>query len=71
MKLDYDNTRTAMNRMIDGAEKVEQKSPLDLFSEFYELQNNAPRKTRTPPESWNFDCFMIVDLLQMLYLSQK
>ena len=42
MKLDYDNTRTAMNQMINGAEKVEQKSPLELFSEFYELQNNAP-----------------------------
>lgn len=42
MKLDYDNTRTAMDRMIDGAEKVEQKSPLELFSELYELQNNAP-----------------------------
>ena len=42
MKLDYDNTRTRENRAIDGAEAVERKSPLALFSEFYELQNNQP-----------------------------
>lgn len=42
MKLDYDNTRTAMNQTIEGAEFVEQKSPMELFAEFYELQNNAP-----------------------------
>ena len=42
MKLDYDNARTRMNQVIDGAEAVEQKSPLELFSEFYELQNNQP-----------------------------
>lgn len=42
MRLDYDNTRTAMNQTIDGAEAVEQKSPMELFSELFELQNNAP-----------------------------
>lgn len=42
MKLSYDNKRTRENRIIDGAEDVERKSPLELFEEFYELQNNQP-----------------------------
>ena len=42
MKLDYDNTRTRTNRLIDGAEDVQRKSPLELFEELYELQNNQP-----------------------------
>ena len=42
MKLDYDNTRTRETAVIDGAQAVENKSPLQLFAEFYELQNNAP-----------------------------
>jgi exonuclease SbcD len=28
--------------VIDGAEDVEQKSPLQLFEELYEQQNNQP-----------------------------
>jgi len=42
MKLTYDNTRTRSNQLIDGAEDVEQKSPLQLFGELYEQQNNQP-----------------------------
>lgn len=42
MKLIYDNTRTRTNQLIDGAEDVEQKSPLQLFAELYEHQNNQP-----------------------------
>lgn len=42
MKLDYDNTRTRKTAVIDGADAVESKLPLDLFAEFFELQNNAP-----------------------------
>ena len=42
MKLDYDNTRTRSVAEIGGASDIETKSPLELFSEFYELQNNAP-----------------------------
>lgn len=42
MKLDYDNTRTRTNAEIGGAEMVESKSPLELFSELYSLQNNQP-----------------------------
>ena len=37
--LQYDNTRTRTNNVIDGAEDVERKSEFELFSEFYELQN--------------------------------
>ncbi len=42
MKIEYDNTRTGKNRNVGSAENVENKSPLELFSEFYEVQNNQP-----------------------------
>ena len=42
MKLDYDNRRTRSNAFILGDEKVEAKTPYELFSDFYELQNNQP-----------------------------
>jgi len=42
MKLDYDNIRTRTNAEIIGAEDVESKTPMELFSEFYEKQNNQP-----------------------------
>ncbi len=40
MKLDYDNQRTRTSVSVEGAESVEQKTPLELFAEFYEKQNN-------------------------------
>ena len=42
MKLSYDNARTRATLEITGAEAVEQKSPLELFAELYEKQNNQP-----------------------------
>ena len=42
MKLSYDNTRTRSSAVIDGAVDVQSKSPLQLFGELYELQNNQP-----------------------------
>ena len=42
MKLDYDNRRTRSSMEISGATDVESKSPVELFSDFYELQNNGP-----------------------------
>ena len=42
MKLTYDNTRTRTSHLIGGAEEVEKKTPLQLFAELYELQNNQP-----------------------------
>lgn len=42
MKLDYDNKRTRSNTEISGASDIESKSPLELFSDFYKLQNNQP-----------------------------
>lgn len=42
MKLSYDNTRTRTSGIIDGAEDVQRKSPLQLFEELYEKQNNQP-----------------------------
>ena len=42
MKLSYDNTRTRVNQIIDGANDVQRKSHLELFEELYEQQNNQP-----------------------------
>ena len=42
MKLDYDNNRTRTCAKLDTIENIELRSPLDLFSEFYENQNNQP-----------------------------
>ena len=40
MKLDYDNRRTRENQQIGQVNDIENKSPLALFQEFYEKQNN-------------------------------
>ena len=40
MKLSYDNTRTREDRSLVLNRDVEKKSPIDLFKEFYENQNN-------------------------------
>ena len=42
LKLTYDNARTRENRVIEGAEAVRRKTPLELFEELYEQQNNVP-----------------------------
>ena len=42
MKLSYDNTRTRSDAVIEGAVDVQSKSPLELFGELYQLQNNQP-----------------------------
>jgi len=40
MQLTYDNVRTKMNQAICVEEKIEQKSQLELFEDFYRIQNN-------------------------------
>lgn len=40
MKLEYDNARTRSNNKLDIVNRIEDKTPLDLFKELYELQNN-------------------------------
>ncbi len=40
MQLVYDNSRTRQNRMVEAVSDIEQKSEMELFEEFYELQNN-------------------------------
>ena len=40
MKLDYDNKRTRSNNMISSDSAADSKSPMELFEDFYELQNN-------------------------------
>ena len=42
MKLSYDNKRTRSNLQINSTGDVERKTPIELFSEFYEKQNNQP-----------------------------
>lgn len=42
MKLDYDNQRTRYHLQLVETEAIEQKSPAELFMEFYEKQNNQP-----------------------------
>ena len=42
MKFDYDNKRTRQRQEIRSVEQVENKTPLELFSELYEMQNNQP-----------------------------
>lgn len=41
MRLDYENIRTKSINFDTAAEDVARKSPLQLFKEFYTLQNNA------------------------------
>ena len=40
MKLDYDNTRTRTNQEMQEIEHIENRSPAELFGEFYKQQNN-------------------------------
>jgi exonuclease SbcD len=40
MKLDYDNKRTRESGELTAIENIESKTPLELFSELYENQNN-------------------------------
>ena len=40
MKITYDNKRTREQRDISEIENIEQKTPMELFEEFYEKQNN-------------------------------
>ncbi len=42
MRLSYDNTRTRSSQVIGSAEQVQSRSPLDLFEELYQIQNNQP-----------------------------
>jgi exonuclease SbcD len=42
MQIQYDNRRTRSDRNIDASEGGSARSPLQLFSDLYELQNNAP-----------------------------
>ena len=41
MKLSYDNARTKEQREVTDIENIDHKSPIELFEEFYEKQNNV------------------------------
>ena len=42
LKLSYDNTRTREDQTVGDAGDVKTRSPLELFGELYEIQNNQP-----------------------------
>ena len=42
MRLDYDNTRTSNSGSLEIGETVVQRTPLELFEDFYEQQNHKP-----------------------------
>ncbi len=42
MSLIYDNRRTRQDRAVETDGQAEQKSEMELFGEFFELQNNQP-----------------------------
>lgn len=58
MRLVYDNSRTRRNQDVEGAGAAEHKSPMELFEEFYERQNNQPMS----PEQTDFVRRMIEDM---------
>lgn len=60
MRLIYDNSRTRQDRSVEAAEQMERKSELELFGEFYELQNNQPMSA----EQHNFVKKLIEGLTQ-------
>ncbi len=42
MHLDYDNTRTRTDAVTEQGAQVQSRSPLELFGDFFELQNGRP-----------------------------
>lgn len=42
MRLGYDNSRTRQSRNVEAVQEIERKSELELFQDFFELQNNRP-----------------------------
>lgn len=42
MALEYDNLRTRTQNQVNAVQQVEEKSPLELFGELYQTQNNKP-----------------------------
>lgn len=40
MRLDYDNARTRENKEINIDTNIEKRTPIELFSQFYEVRNN-------------------------------
>lgn len=62
MKLDYDNKRTRSSTIIKDAGDVENKSQIELFSDFYEMQNNQPMSD----EQQNF----VLELIEKIWEGQ-
>lgn len=42
VSLEYENTRTRNQQEVGSPEDVDKKTPMDLFEDFYEVQNNQP-----------------------------
>jgi DNA repair protein SbcD/Mre11 len=42
LKLDYDNARTRNNQQLDAPDAAARRSPMELLTDFFALQNNQP-----------------------------
>ena len=59
MKLDYDNARTRASQNLTLADDVEHRSPLDLFGEFYQVQNNQEMSSQ--------QCELMAQLIEKIW----
>ena len=58
LQLTYDNTRTRSNQEITQAAQVQQQSPLELFEQLYELQNNQAMDPRQ--KAWAEELIQVI-----------
>lgn len=59
MKLDYDNKRTRSQSTFTDDVKVEEKTPVELFDEFFEKQNNQKMSDE--------QCSFVTDLIEQIW----
>ncbi len=58
MKLSYDNKRTRLRQDLTNVSDAEMKTPIELFSEFYEKQNNQEMTERQ--REFVSDCINVI-----------
>ncbi len=58
LPLEYDNTRTRTNQVVEDLKNAENKTPLEVLEELYEQQNNQPMS----PEQMAYCIKMIEEL---------
>lgn len=63
MKLEYENTRTKSSGAVQPVETAADKSPMEYFTEFYEMQNNQPM---TPEQSQ-----IVEDMMEQIWGDER